>query len=536
MILMNKSTSGFFRLYDKLWGSCTSVQPRGNPGFKRFERRKNMKKSALVLAVAFMSVCLATGAFAEGRTDINIAIDSDIESMHPSDWNTTNEKNIGDQIYDTLMYVPMDGDEDKIEPRIANGYEMSEDGLVYTFDIRDDVTFHDGSALTAEDCAFSVQLYIDSEYQGTSADVGSVEATDDTTLVVTLNAPFAPFLADICSMHIGSKAYHDSASAEEFMSNPIGSGPYKFVSHAIDTNVVLEAYDGYYRGEPAIKNVTYYVIKTTAPQALMSNQVDFAEVDAASLPMLEAMPNITVTPVPTSGYTHLVMNTEKAPFDDVKVRQAINYAIDRENIVNVIYEGEAEVNSNICAKTRYGYSDDQFQYTYDPDKAKELLAEAGVEEGTDLGTILCAEKYSNLATVLQADLAAVGLKTEIEVKEFNAYIDQLTSGNFTLCALEMTLEGDTQMLEYALTTPFIGMANNARYSDETMDQLFEDARVEPDNDARLALFDEILNKAQNEAIYAVICNPQILYAYNKDLTVTDFVLEGNYYLFDYAWN
>ena len=495
-----------------------------------------MKKAATLIAALGLTLGLGAFAFAAERTDINIAIDSDIESLHPSDWNTTNEKNIGDQIYDTLMYVPMDGNEEKIEPRIASGYTMSDDGLVYTFTIRDDVTFHDGSALTAEDCAFSVQLYIDSEYQGTSADVGSVEAADDTTLVVTLNAPFAPFLADICSMHIGSKAYHDAVSEEEYMSNPIGSGPYKFVSHAIDTNVILEAYDGYYRGEPSIKNVTYYVIKTTAPQALMSNQVDFAEVDASALPMLEAIPDVVVTPVPTSGYTHLVMNMEKAPFDDVRVRQAINYAINRENVVNVIYEGEAEVNSNICAKTRYGYSDDQFQYTYDPEKAKELLAEAGVEEGTDLGTILCAEKYSNLATVLQADLKAVGLNAEIEVKEFNAYISQLTSGDFTLCALEMTLEGDTQMLEYALTTPFIGMANNARYSDETMDELFEQARVEPDNEARLALFDQILNKAQDEAIYAVICNPQILYAYNKNLTTTEFVLEGNYYLFDYAWN
>ncbi len=495
-----------------------------------------MKKAATLIAALGLTLGLGAFAFAAERTDINIAIDSDIESLHPSDWNTTNEKNIGDQIYDTLMYVPMDGNEEKIEPRIASGYTMSDDGLVYTFTIRDDVTFHDGSALTAEDCAFSVQLYIDSEYQGTSADVGSVEAADDTTLVVTLNAPFAPFLADICSMHIGSKAYHDAVSEEEYMSNPIGSGPYKFVSHAIDTNVILEAYDGYYRGEPSIKNVTYYVIKTTAPQALMSNQVDFAEVDASALPMLEAIPDVVVTPVPTSGYTHLVMNMEKAPFDDVRVRQAINYAINRENVVNVIYEGEAEVNSNICAKTRYGYSDDQFQYTYDPEKAKELLAEAGVEEGTDLGTILCAEKYSNLATVLQADLKAVGLNAEIEVKEFNAYIGQLTSGDFTLCALEMTLEGDTQMLEYALTTPFIGMANNARYSDETMDELFEQARVEPDNEARLALFDQILNKAQDEAIYAVICNPQILYAYNKNLTTTEFVLEGNYYLFDYAWN
>ena len=141
-----------------------------------------MKKAITCLMTLGLVAVLSFGAMGAGRTDINIAIDSDVESFHPSDWNTTNEKNIGDQIYDTLMFVPMDGDETKIAPRIAESYEISDDGLVYTFHIRDDVTFHDGSALTAEDCAFSVQLYIDSEYQGTSADVGSVEATDEKTL------------------------------------------------------------------------------------------------------------------------------------------------------------------------------------------------------------------------------------------------------------------------------------------------------------------------------------------------------------------
>ena len=103
--------------------------------------------------------------------------------------------------------------------------------------------------------------------------------------------------------------------------------------------------------------------------------------------------------------------------------------------------GEAEVNSNICAKERFGYSDDQFQYTYDPEKAKELLAEAGIETPYDLGEILVAEKYSNLATVIQNDLKAVGLDVTISVKEFNSYISDLQNGSYGITALNMTLEG-----------------------------------------------------------------------------------------------
>ena len=230
------------------------------------------------------------------------------------------------------------------------------------------------------------------------------------------------------------------------------------------------------------------------------------------------------------------MNLEKEPFSDVLVRQAINYAINRENLVTVCYDGKAEVNSNICAKSRFGYSDDQMQYGYDPEKAEELLAEAGIETPYDLGKILVAEKYENLATVIQADLAAVGLNTTIVKEEFNTFIGDLTSGNYDLCALEMTLEGDTQQLALAFTTDWIGMANNARYSDEEMDALFAEAGVVNDSEEREAIYDKIFTKAQDEAVYAVICNPQTLYAYSADLTVPEFVLEGYYYINQFSWN
>ena len=217
------------------------------------------------------------------------------------------------------------------------------------------------------------------------------------------------------------------------------------------------------------------------------------------------------------------------------MRQAINYAINRENLVSVCYDGEAEVNSNICSKDRFGYSEDQPQYTYDPEKAEELLAEAGIETPYDLGELLVAEQYSNIAAVIQSDLAAVGLNVTIGVQEFNSYIGNLTSGNYGITVLEMTLDGDSQMLEMAYGTEYIGTANNARYSDEEMDALFDEAQLETDQDARAEIFNEILTKAQEEAIYAVICNPLTLYAYNADLNCPEFPFEGLYSVYDFSW-
>lgn len=495
-----------------------------------------MKKRLALLAAACLCMAVSMTSFAADKSDIVVAVDADVDTLHPTDFSTTVELGVLNQIYDTLLYYSPDGTKDP-EPRIAESYEVSDDGLDYTFHLRDDVTFHDGTPVTADDVVFSIELYKASEYQGSQISMlSSVEATDEHTVVCHLDAPYSPFLQGICSPMIASKAYYES-SEDDFVNNPIGTGPYKFVSRAKGSNIKLEANEDYYRGAPEIKEVTFEVIpdSSTKAIALQTGEVNFAEIDSATKPQLEANPAITIAEVPTSAFSYIAMNTEKEPFNDVKVRQAINYAIDRDNLVAVCYDGEAEVNSNICAKERFGYSDDQFQYTYDPEKAKELLAEAGIETPYDLGEILVAEKYSNLATVIQNDLKAVGLDVTISVKEFNSYISDLQNGSYGITALNMTLEGDTQTLEMAFTSDYIGIANNARYSDEEMDKLFEQARTETDNDKRAEIFNEIFTKAQDEAIYAVMCNPMTLYAYNSDLTCPEFVLEGNYYLYDFSW-
>lgn len=499
-----------------------------------------MKKAiAMLVAACTLTMALPAGVYAaeaSGKTDLVIAVDEDVDTLHPTDFSTTTELNVLNQLYDTLMYMNPDGNHDP-EPRIAESYEISEDGLDYTFHIRDDVTFHDGTPVTAEDVVFSIELYKASEYQGSQISMmASVEATDDTTVVCHLDSPYAPFLEGILSPFICSKAYYE-ADPDAFVTSPVGTGPYKFVSRSTGSNIVLEANEDYYRGAAAIKNLSFEVIPDAATKAiaLQTGEISFAEIDSSVLAQLEANPDITVTEVPTSSFCYVSMNLEKEPFDNVLVRQAINYAIDRENLVAVCYDGEAEVNSNICAKNRSGYSEDQLQYTYDPDKAKALLEEAGITTPYDLGEILVAEKYSNLATVIQNDLKAVGLEVTISVKEFNAYIDDLTSGNYSITALNMTLEGDTQSLEMAFITDYIGTANNARYSDPDMDELFNQTRTETDSEKRLELFDQILTKAQDEAIYAVLCNPLTLYAYSGALQCPEFAFEGNYYVYDFAW-
>lgn len=499
-----------------------------------------MKKAlALVTAVCTLAASTCFGAVmasAADKTNLVIAVDADVDTLHATNYSTGVEQHILNQIYDTLMYYNPDGKHDP-EPRVAESYEISEDGKDYTFHLADGVKFQDGADVTADDVVFSLELFKDSEYQGSQISMlTSVEATDDKTVVCHLDTPYAPFLQGVCTPYICEKAYYDK-DQDAFATNPVGTGPYKFVSRSTGSNIVLEANEDYFRGAPEIKNLTFEVIPDTATKAiaLQTGEVNFAEIDSSVLTQLQANNQIKIAEVENSGFAYVSMNLEKEPFNNEKVRQAINYAIDRDNLVSVCYEGEAEVNSTICSKARYGYSDDQPQYTYDPEKAKELLKEAGMETPYDLGEILVAEKYSNLATVIQNDLKAVGLETTISVKEFNSYINDLTSGNYGITALNMTLDGDTQSLEMAFTSDYIGTANNARYNDPDMDKLFEEARTETDSDKRLEIFDKIFTKAQDEAVYAVLCNPLTLYAYNADLTCPEFPFEGNYFVYDFSW-
>lgn len=494
-----------------------------------------MKKTLTMLAAACsLTMMLSASAFA--AENLVIAVDADVDTLHPTDFSTTVEMTVLNQLYDSLMYINPEGTEEP-EPRIAESYEISEDGLDYTFKIRKDATFHDGTPVTVDDVVFSIELYKASEYQGSQISMlSSVEAVDESTVVCHLDTPYAPFLQGICSPYIVSKDYYEE-DPDAFVTAPIGSGAYKFVNRTTGSNLVLEANEEYYRGAAEIPGITFEVIPDAATKAiaLQTGEVSFAEIDSSVLPQLEANPAITIAEVSTSSFTYVSMNLEKEPFNDVRVRQAVNYAINRENLIQVCFEGKAEENSSICAKHRFGYSDDLMQYTYDPEKAKALLEEAGITTPYNLDKILVAEKYSNLAQVVQNDLKAVGLEMEIDVKEFNAYIGELTSGDYVITVLNMTLEGDTQQLEMAFTTDYIGTANNARYSDEEMDELFNQAKMETDTEKREELFGQILSKAQEEAIYAPIGNPLTLYAYNASLQCPEFPLEGNYFVYDFSW-
>ncbi|MBI9048749.1 MAG: ABC transporter substrate-binding protein [Anaerolineaceae bacterium] len=474
---------------------------------------------------------------AEARTDIIIAIDTDVATLHPTDTSTSNEMDIDNQIYDPLMFITLDGSTTP-EPRIAASYEISEDGLTYTFHLRDDVTFHDGSPLTAEDVKFSAELYEQSIYQNARVTgMKEIEIIDDYTIAFTTETVYSPFFENIVDMHIASKAYYESVSAEVFASDPIGSGPYKFVSHELGSKIVLEAYDAYYLGKAGITNITFKILSdnATVAVAMQTGEIDFASISESNFSNLEDVEGIVIETVPMSRFGFVAMNHEKYPFSETKFRQAVAYAIDRQNMVDLALDGFGTPNSNILSPLRFGYSETQPVYDYNPEKSEALLEELGITTPYDLGTMYVAESYSTQAQILQNDLSNIGLNITLEILEFNAYLDKLLGGDYGISVLAMSLEGNTQEFELAFKSDYIGAANNARYSNPEIEKLFDDAVAAVDENERYDIYNQIFTKVQEDAVYVIMYNTEGLYAHSDALTCHPFALEGRYYVYDFAW-
>lgn len=502
--------------------------------------KKNMTK-VLVLLLSLVMVLGLTSCGGDGgasdKTSLVIATDTDYDTLHPANWSTTIENRLDYQIYDTLLQKNYE-DPTQLEARVAESWEIDDTGKCYTFKLRQDVTFHDGTPLTAADIAFSIDTYAASSYQGAVVDgFDHYEIVDDYTIKVYTSSEYAPFLENMAQMFIGSKAYYETAGEDAFANEPIGCGPYKWVSHEEGNKVELQAYEGYYRGEAAIKNVTFKVVSDVASMGvgLQTGEINYAEIDPSIVSTLEAEGSVALEEAVQTTFGFVAMNHDKEPFNNVKVRQAVNYAIDRQALIESVLEGYGEENSNLLTPQRMGWSEDQIAYSYDVEKAKSLLKEAGVEEGYDLGTLIVAEQYKLMAQAVQANLQAVGFQCEIEILEFNAYLDKLMQGDFTITCLQMSLEGDTQQVSMAVCSQYIGMANNARYSNPDIDAAFDKAVKITDSEKRTAHYEEIFKTIQEDAVYAILYNPTMLFARSADLTIHTLPLEGIYFIYDFAW-
>jgi peptide/nickel transport system substrate-binding protein len=394
-----------------------------------------------------------------------------------------------------------------LQPMLAESYEVPNPST-YIFHLRTGVRFHDGRSLTARDVKYTIDSMLNhvlpSPKTATYKHVDHIDAPDDATVIFHLKEPDATLMWNLSEGGIGIVPY---GSGADFNRQPIGSGPFRFVRQEQDKEVVLERNPDYWDAGlcPRIARVRFAVVPdaTTRALELRKGSADIAPNGSLSADMVQPMrhdPNLQVEIASGSTYNYLAFNLRDPILKDVRVRQAIAYAINREPIIHYLWRDEAEPASSILPPQSWAYDGNVRQYNYDPQRARELLDQAGHPPGNDGVRFHVTMKTSTeettrlLAAVLQQQLRDVGIALDIRSLEFATFFSDVTKGAFQIFSLRWI--GGNQnpdIFDYVFhssSTP-PQRANRGYYSNGRVDALLNQAREEVDPEKRKPLYDEV---------------------------------------------
>ena len=388
-----------------------------------------MNPIRLFAASSFVAIC-ATGALA--NDSVTIAVQLEPPNLDPTGGAA--------QAIDTVVYqnvfegLTKFGADGSILPSLAQSWEISEDGLEYTFNLVPGVTFHDGTTMDAEDVVFSLNRARADDSTNAQkalfADIAAVEAVAPTTVKVTLAQPNGSFLFN---MAWGDAVIVAEESVAELATNPVGTGPYTFGDWVQGDRIELVRNDNYWGMEPPIINATFRFISdpTAAFAAVMAEDVDaFAGFPAPeNLPQFDADPRFQVIRGNTEGETILSTNNKMPPFNNKLVRQALAHAIDRQAIIDGAMFGLGTPIGTHFAPHNPDYVDLTGLSDYDPEKAKALLAEAGFADGFTTTLKLPPPSYARRGgEIIAAQLREVGIETEITNLEWAQWLEEVFNG------------------------------------------------------------------------------------------------------------
>ena len=510
-------------------------------------------KVACLLICLSLAVGLVVAPMATAQIPKDVLIVGQVaepKSLDPATVTAVNDFRILINMYDGLVRYK-DGTLE-VEPALATSWEISDDGKTYTFHLREGVKFHDGSMFDAEAVKFNFDRMLkdDHPYHNTGpfplafffSAIQETTVIDQYTVQLSLDAPYAPLLSNLAyptGLIVSPAAVKEYG--EDFGRNPSGTGAFKFASWESNVRVVVEKNEEYWDGAPPLQAVVF--------RPITDNNTRVTEMLSGGIDMMVEVPPDNVATFSNEKFTiyeqagphlwFLILNCKEGPFSNKSVRQAVNYAIDKEALVNSVLSGTAEVAAGPTPPAfAWAYNDALSPYPYDPEKAKQLIADAGFE-GAEL-TFYVTEGGSGMldpipmGTAIQADLAKVGLKVNIETYEWNTFLGKVNPG----------LEGKADMAEMAWMTndpdtlPFLALRteawpdkggfNSGYYSNPEVDELLEKARVSTDQNERAELYRKMQEIVYDDAPWAFVAN----WKQNAVSTssVKDFKLQPSFFL------
>jgi peptide/nickel transport system substrate-binding protein len=412
-------------------------------------------------------------------------------------------------MHDALV-KPMPGK--ALAPSLAESWKMSEDSKTYEFVLRDGIKFHNGDPVTAEDVKFTFERYHGAANKQLKDSVESIETPDPRHIRFNLKAPWPDFMTFYGSTATGAgwvvpKKYIEKVGDEGFLKHPIGAGPYKFVSFNPGIELVLEAFDGYWRKKPAVKQIIMKVIpdEETRFAALKRGEVDLAySIRGELAEQVQKTAGLALKPVllPAPWYLYFTEQWDpKSPFHDVRVRKAVNLALDRNGMNKALFLGFCKVTNSIVPDS-YQYYWQPPNAAYDPAQAKKLLAEAGHPNGFDAGMYFVDSSYSNIAEVAVGNLEAVGIRTKMQPVERATFFANGTGKKFHGIMQIASAAGGNAATRMAAFIVKGGAWVYGSYPD--IDDLYPKQADELDDKKRTAVLDKMQQLVYDKSIVAPI--------------------------------
>jgi ABC-type transport system substrate-binding protein len=392
-------------------------------------RRDFLKRSAIMGVGAVVGPHIARDAFAASRDRVTIYHSSVADSINP--YNHSSSPIYGNWQHVIEPLIEFDTAKKDYVGVLAESWEFQ--GNRWVFKLRKGIKFHSGAPLTSKDVVFSVEKMRDTKGGSLQApnfkDVTEIQTPDDHTVIFVTKRPMATFLDRIENRFIISKVAGDKYG-DKLYQNPIGTGPYKFVSFQRGGNMVFTRNDDYWRGKATIKEVVFRKVTEEAARvaALESGQADFINnVPIHEVPRLQRHPRVRIDQIEGLRMFFLTMNVNFKPFDNKLVRQAVNYSIDASSIVKNIFDGIGYPINGPVGPNVIGADPKLKRYAYDPKKARELLAQAGFPNGCDVQFYYSAGRYPKdreVCQVVAAQMVKGGFRVELISQEWALFWGQ----------------------------------------------------------------------------------------------------------------
>ena len=504
---------------------------------------------SLVLALAFVLAAVAVQAKTlvycsegspEGFTPIHYTAGTTFDAS---------SKNVFDRL------VLFERGTTKIIPGLAESWDVSEDGKTYTFHLRKGVDFHATPYFTptrqfnADDVLFSFNRASDVnhpyhkvsgasyeyyEAMGMGDLIASLTKKDDHTVVFELTKPEAPFIAnlamDFASIH--SAEYADNmmkaGTPEMFDQKPIGTGPFMFVSYQKDSMIRYRAHPTYWRGKAAIDKLVFSITPDASVRYAKLQKGECHVMpypNPADLAAMKTDSGINMMEKEGLNVGYLAFNTEKKPYDDIRVRKALNMAVNKAAIIDAIYQGAGKAATNPIPPTIWSYNKAIKDYPYDVEAAKKLMAEAGLENGfeTDLWAMPVQRPYNpnarRMAEMIQADWAKLGVKAKIVTYEWGEYLKRSKEGEHQTVLMGWTGDnGDPDnFLSVLLGCDAIGSANRARWCHKPFDDLLQQAKLTSDVEKRTQLYEQAQKIFKEQAPWITVAHSVVFEPVRKEV-------------------